>query len=78
MTRQQVIYGYWVLVLIFLLSVLVVTGVFWHQYAGYAGYVLGVTGLLLLFLASSAMPTSNSLGSLLSNMSLVAAEKMGV
>jgi hypothetical protein len=76
LTRVQVIYGFWIVVILFILSILIVTGVLWTDYTKYAWYYLVLVGLGFLYLGSLAMATSDSLGSLLSNMAEVASQKL--
>lgn len=77
LSRVQVIYGFWIVLILFILSILVVSGVLWKDYSKYAWYYLVLVGLGMLYLGSLAMATSDSLGSLLNNMAEVASQKLG-
>lgn len=68
MTRVQAVYAFWVLLILFILSILVVSGVLWTEYETVAWYYMVGAGLGALYLASAAMASSSSLDNFFNRM----------
>lgn len=77
MSRVSVIYGFWIVLILLILAILVVSGVLWTDYKTEAWYYIIGAGLAMLYLGSLAMATSDGIGSLLNRMASIAAEKVG-
>jgi hypothetical protein len=77
MTKVQVIYGFWIMLILLIVSILVVSGVMWEDYKVHATYYLVVAGLATLYLASLAMASATSVKSFLDGMANAAADTLG-
>ena len=77
MTKVQVIYGFWIMLILLVISILVVSGVMWEEHKTVATYYLVAAGLATLYLASLAMASATSVKGFLDGMANAAAETLG-
>jgi hypothetical protein len=77
MDAVNVVYAFWIALILLILAILIVSGVLWGEHKTIAWYYIVIVGAGMLYLFSAAMASTDRVSGLLERMKAVLANKLG-